>query len=122
MNTNNETGEKKKNNKLLETSFLLTVTGVSILGGFGMALALAKKRDPVYFFKAPNRVPSVAMPEMKETVRNALSCNAMRDGEFHLRSEMKEIAGSAFLMRFGNVKDFCGSQIKLEVLLSLKLS
>ncbi|GFT15115.1 hypothetical protein NPIL_668391 [Nephila pilipes] len=51
MDADNETVDHKKNPKLLETSFLLTVTGVSIIGGFGMALAMAKKRDPVYFFK-----------------------------------------------------------------------
>ncbi|PRD30287.1 UNVERIFIED_CONTAM: transmembrane protein [Trichonephila clavipes] len=51
MDENKETLEFKKKPRLLETSFLLTVTGISVIGGFGMALAMAKKRDPVYFFK-----------------------------------------------------------------------
>lgn len=40
-----------KKSKLLETSFLLSVTGMSVIGGFGMALAMAKRKDPVFFFK-----------------------------------------------------------------------
>ncbi|GFQ87142.1 transmembrane protein 242 [Trichonephila clavata] len=61
MDENKETLELKKKPKLLETSFLLTVTGMSVIGGFGMALAMAKKRDPVYFFKG--MMPTKELPE-----------------------------------------------------------
>lgn len=36
---------------MIEIVFMTTVAGASILFGFGMTLALAKKRDPVYFAK-----------------------------------------------------------------------
>ncbi|GBM43239.1 Transmembrane protein 242 [Araneus ventricosus] len=77
MDSDSETGDKKKNNKLLETSFLLTVTGMSILGGFGMALALAKKRDPVYFFKG--MMPTKELPESG----SALAMRALGWGTFY---------------------------------------
>lgn len=60
MNTPEEK-VKRKPEKLVETSFLLSVAGISILGGFGMALAMAKKKDPVYFFKG--MVPTKELPE-----------------------------------------------------------
>ncbi|GIY13283.1 transmembrane protein 242 [Caerostris extrusa] len=67
MNHNNETTDKPKSTKLLETSFLLSVTGMSIIGGFGMALAMAKKKDPVYFFLKGTREGNDKNPALRST-------------------------------------------------------
>ncbi|XP_054718431.1 transmembrane protein 242-like [Uloborus diversus] len=62
MNTDKDVKQKEKeSNKLVESTFLLSVTGVSVLAGFGMALAMAKKKDPVYFLKGMS--PTKAVPE-----------------------------------------------------------
>ncbi|CAL1273909.1 unnamed protein product [Larinioides sclopetarius] len=50
---------------------------MSILGGFGMALAMAKKKDPVYFFKG--MMPTKELPESG----GALAMRALGWGTFY---------------------------------------
>ena len=38
-------------NCVSESVFMFTVAGFSIIGGFGMTLAMAKKKDPTMFTK-----------------------------------------------------------------------
>ncbi|XP_041354792.1 transmembrane protein 242-like [Gigantopelta aegis] len=61
--TNNslENNENRPPSKLTGGIFLTAVAGVSILGGFGMTLAMAKRKDPNMFTRG--LVPSREIPD-----------------------------------------------------------
>lgn len=51
-----EKDKEKRKDRLLGGVFLGTVTGASILFGFGTTLAMAKKKDPKFFLKGMQAV------------------------------------------------------------------
>ncbi|XP_015903600.2 transmembrane protein 242 isoform X2 [Parasteatoda tepidariorum] len=91
----------KKDAKLLETSFLLTVTGVSVVGGFGMALAMAKKKDPVYFLKG-----MMATKELPES-GGSLAMRALGWGTLYAVTGFSAVCyGIWKLMGVNNLEEF----------------
>jgi len=47
--TDSKIAREKRNETLISSLFLLTLTGFSIIGGFSLSLTRAKKKDPVAF-------------------------------------------------------------------------
>ncbi|XP_023235990.1 transmembrane protein 242-like [Centruroides sculpturatus] len=55
----NKEEKKKKSEKILSGIFLGSITGASILFGFGLTLAIAKKKEPTLFLKGIIRSPDI---------------------------------------------------------------
>lgn len=55
----NITIKEKTSEKLLNGLFLGTITGASVLFGFGLTLAIAKKKDPALFLKGLTKTSNI---------------------------------------------------------------
>ncbi|XP_035211812.1 transmembrane protein 242-like isoform X2 [Stegodyphus dumicola] len=84
-----------------KASFLLSVTGISLLGGFGMALAMAKKKDPSFFLKG--MMPTKDMPESG----GSLAMRALGWGTFYAVTGFSAFCFGVWkLMGVNNLQEF----------------